>query len=376
MISRLEIQNFKSLKNFGLNFKKLTVLAGSNSVGKSSVIQSLLLTRITIEKLQQYNMLDHEFNKSKRTQIPLNGKYELNLGNTLEVLSRDVNSNIISINIFEKSKSIFINLIAEDNNEYTYDLELDYYDIRPDYEVFKNEFYYLNAERIGPRLSYDVEQLDFNNVGHKGEYTIQIIAQNKEESIENPDTLKFEGVYDLKLITQLRAWMDYIIPGFYLDLAELEGKLKKAYTTFSKSSPTNVGFGISYVLPIVVNGLLAKKGSVFIVENPEAHLHPKGQSNIGYFLGNLANSGIQVIVETHSEHVINGMRRASFKNKEFNHSDLVINFFHGLDDEKNSLVKEISLQESGDLESFPKDFFDQVQQDMLSIFKFQRDQNG
>lgn len=372
MIKNIEIFNFKSLKEFKINLKNLTVLAGSNSVGKSSVIQSILLSKLTIDKLQQYNMLDNNFNLDLGLKIPLNGKYNLNLGNTLEVLSRNVNSNLISFKIsVDNGSNAILHFVAADNEQDVYNLELSNYNISSDFTTLKNEFYYLNSERLGPRLSYDVEQLDYDYVGSQGEYTIQILAQRKETGIEDFKTRGFKNLQDSKLISQVRAWMDYIIPGFYLDIAELEGKLKKAYTSFSKSSPTNVGFGISYVLPVVVNGLIAKNNSLFIVENPEAHLHPKGQSNIGYFLGKLATSGLQIVIETHSEHVINGIRRANLESDDFNHNDVIINFFNGFDENKNSAVTEILLDKNGDLSSFPKDFFDQVQQDMLSIFKLQ-----
>jgi predicted ATPase len=330
-----------------------------------------------LEKLIQYNMLDKDFKSESNPQIPLNGKYLLNLGNTSEVLSRNASSSVITISLFDKQDGgeMVLPFVAEDTRQDFYNLEL-----RKDWRGFnfdnlKNEFYYLNAERLGPRLSYDVEQQEFENVGCQGEYSIQVLAQNKENKIVNFEARGYQGIADSKLISQVRAWMNYIIPGFYIDIAELEGKLKKAYTTYSNSSPTNVGFGISYVLPIVVSGLIAKEDSMFIVENPEAHLHPKGQSNIGYFLGQLANSGLQIIIETHSEHVINGIRRATLENKN-NTDDVLLNFFSGIDSDKNSTVKEIFISKSGDLTNFPKDFFDQVQQDMYSLFNMQKINNG
>ncbi len=286
MIDKVKVNNFKCFQNTVINFGKLTVLAGSNSVGKSSVIQSLLLSRITIEKLIQYSMLNNENKSNIKIQIPLNGKYLLELGNTQEVLSRDVDTNIITFTLSDISAGTEMTfpLKAEDNKTDYYYLELDdSWSEQGIFENLKGEFYYLNAERLGPRLTYDVDQQEFINVGCQGEYTIQVLAQNKENSIEEPESRKLADSTDPKLISQVRAWMNYIIPDFYIDEAELDGKLKKAFTTYSKSSPTNVGFGISYVLPIIVNGLLAKPHSVFIVENPEAHLHPKGQSNIGYF---------------------------------------------------------------------------------------------
>ena len=69
--------------------------------------------------------------------------------------------------------------------------------------------------------------------------------------------------------------------------------------------PTATGFGISYVIPIVVQALVAStmNNSVLIIENPEAHLHPYSQSQLGKFLTLVALNGVQIIVETHSEHI-------------------------------------------------------------------------
>lgn len=91
--------------------------------------------------------------------------------------------------------------------------------------------------------------------------------------------------------------------------------------------PTLTGFGISYILPIVTMGLwcTCEKNCVLIVENPEAHLHPSAQSNIGKFLELVSSGGVQVIIETHSEHVIDGVRlqAAVLKNTE----NVMIHFF-------------------------------------------------
>lgn len=70
----------------------------------------------------------------------------------------------------------------------------------------------------------------------------------------------------------------------------------------------NVGFGISYVLPIVLALVKAKKGELIILENPEAHLHPRGQRKMGELIARAAQGGVQVIVETHSDHILNGIR--------------------------------------------------------------------
>ena len=126
------------------------------------------------------------------------------------------------------------------------------------------------------------------------------------------------------------------------------------------------------MLPVITAGLLAREGEMFIVENPEAHLHPSGQSRIGQFLARVAASGVHVVIETHSEHVINGIRLASLK-KEINHGDVVINFFSKEEDEYQPNIDSIFLNAYADLEKWPKGFFDQQQQDIGEIFRLRKE---
>ena len=168
--------------------------------------------------------------------------------------------------------------------------------------------------------------------------------------------------------------MDYIIPGIEIrtdDVLELRVSkmtLRQPALDTDFLSPYNFGFGISYVLPIIVTGLIAERGSMILVENPEAHLHPKGQSHIGYFLAVMAGSGIQVIVETHSEHVLNGIRIAALKNKVAP-DDISINFFSLKKEGKNTrhMVEKINLDERMNLENWPEGFLDQEEEDLRTL---------
>ena len=92
-----------------------------------------------------------------------------------------------------------------------------------------------------------------------------------------------------------------------------------------------MGFGVTYSLPIILSGLIAKEKGLLIVENPEAHLHPAGQSRMGVFLAWLAGKGVQVLVETHSDHIINGIRRAIAEFKYLDNSSALVHWFGGLE---------------------------------------------
>jgi predicted ATPase len=175
------------------------------------------------------------------------------------------------------------------------------------------------------------------------------------------------------LLPLVNKWLDSICPNVLVTsvpVGNMNYQIK--LTGSSNKSPmlaTNIGFGISYALPIIVTGLIAKRNCLFIVENPEAHLHPKGQSNIGYFLGKVAEAGVKIIIETHSEHVVNGLRRAILESNSLKANDANIYFFNGFDSKQSSKVELIGIDEDGSLSKFPKDFFDQVNQDLSEIIK-------
>lgn len=130
-------------------------------------------------------------------------------------------------------------------------------------------------------------------------------------------------------------------------------------------SSYNVGFGYSYVLAIIVTALIAKKNDIVIIENPEAHLHPEAQTRLTLLLSKLGARGVQVFIETHSEHVINGFRLAALKD-EYNISNKDIRiFFFDHNFEKVDLI----IDKSGRIPNWPNRFFDQYQTELAEIIR-------
>ena len=72
---------------------------------------------------------------------------------------------------------------------------------------------------------------------------------------------------------------------------------------------TNVGFGLSYVLSVLL-ALLSPPGTLCLIENPESHLHPRGQTKLAELAARAAKAGVQVFAETHSDHFMDGVRIA------------------------------------------------------------------
>lgn len=365
------ISGFKCFSDKNFTLKNVTLLTGSNGTGKSSFIQALLLVRASIEKNSIDSHDENFINPSwKNIPVPLNGPFELNLGSIEDIFNEKSSKNGIKITIGEEEFNI--GLLENDQSDIvSISLEQNYQqEILPFWR--KKEFYYLNTERLGPRLGVNSVHTEFPNCSYKGENTGKVLAK-LGLSKKITGTRFFPNIKSANLEQQVNAWLNNICPGTSgvqakeQDPGRFQIVVSSSAAIKSVLAP-NIGFGISYALPIIVNGLIAEPDSIFIVENPEAHLHPKGQSNMGYFLGMVAASGIRLVIETHSEHIVNGIRRASLTTSSLLPENVGIYFFEEFID-GNESPKEILISESGELESFPKDFFDQVSQDMVELFK-------
>lgn len=394
MLSKLEIKNFKCFLETEIPFNKLTVLAGINGVGKSTIIQSLLLLRQVFDTLEtgyseiikKGDIKSRTFRQKKPLNVQLNNAYDLSLGSSRHVTCAYSDSSEFTIAPFvanlEKPVKFEFNASKDSPDQIAKILinssvVKSYFEMK-DYLSIANStgFYYLQAERIGPRFSYSISSENFLHTGHKGEYTPYAIYKADVQSLILDENKILPQVPKL-FLKQVEAWMNLIVPGVEFQSILKEevnavqlGIRKKASAT-GYLLPNNIGFGISYVLPIIVNGLLANKNTMFIVENPEAHLHPSGQSMIGFFLAKIASADVQVIVETHSEHVINGMRKAVLHDA-LEHNNVTVNFFEHKEGEQTPNVRSINLNKKADLDEWPKGFFDQQERDLAEIFRLKR----
>lgn len=374
----LKIDNFKCFGEIKIPLNHLTVMAGANANGKSTCIQALLLLRKTIE--ENSGLFDGYYITEKENldaDISLNEGYMLNLGNSSILGNRYIGKDDISIGIHYGSKEIFVNFLTENvkfdlfikaNKISSFNASL--------LPILKKEFYYLNAERIGPRVNLPIQHYHFPNAGFQGENVAQMIAETNYR-IEIEEKRRHPKSGSPRLEQQLNAWLDDLMPGVRVVANQSTNTLtsqiqvENYYTKGDPTLATNLGFGISYVIPILATGLIAATGSYMIVENPEAHLHPSAQSKIGRFLSMVADSGVNVVVETHSDHVINGIQIAAAKD-EIDSEFVTINFFS--QDEKliQPKIESINVSKKGELSHWPKGFFDQTQIDLAELFKIRK----
>jgi predicted ATPase len=166
------------------------------------------------------------------------------------------------------------------------------------------------------------------------------------------------------LKAQIAWWLSFLT-GYEIgpvveEVTPLQVKVSFSTPDLENISPFNTGAGTSYLLKLLVMCLCAKPDDVLLVENPEIHLHPGAQSRLGYLFAFLASKGIQLVVETHCEHLINRIRYEVYK-KKLRPDDCVVYY---KPDAQNPFIH-ININsrghytdELGEEINFPQGFFD------------------
>lgn len=360
MIQELSIFGFKRFAEAKFAMSPLTVLAGMNGSGKTSVVHSLLLIR--------------EANRRNDHVVELNGPYELDLGTF-----RDIQN-------WNAPESVRFDLTDHNGAVCTWEFcgnqTALYADVKSNNPVLPSAFslggrmfQYLSAERFGPRsilgsAALPSEQLE---VGSRGEYSAQLLYALDNYPVDVLRRCPGAGADDAALLKfETERWLSRIARPVQVDTEALAGTTVTALRFRSPGEdwvrPPNMGFGVTYALPVILAGLTAGKDGLLIVENPEAHLHPSGQSQMGHFLATIAAAGVQVLVETHSDHVLNGIRRAIGEHQILSASQATVHFF----DANGSAPQALAFTETGGIASWPRGFFDQFQLDVAALTRVRR----
>lgn len=373
MIQNIGLLNFKCFRRASVSLSNLTVLTGLNGMGKSSAIQALLIVAQSIA------------DDSNKGRLLTKGKY-IDLGTSSDILHDNAKTNSIGIRISgANSRATFkLRAKATQKNNYVYNnnfstLRLETFSdplCAPSSENGISKFQYLQAERSGPRKYLPVgdDQSESFEIGSQGEFVLHLLDIHGSSPLDSADPRVISGDGH-RLIDQTEAWLKLVSPGVSLQLKTLyEADLIQA--GFSFSSPgslnsrtyraTNVGFGISYVLPVIVALLATPTGGLIIIENPEAHLHPQGQTHLGELCARAAKAGIQVIVETHSDHFMDGVR-ISVKDKTLTPSQVKFHYFHRQGTETE--IKSPDIDEKGKLSEWPEGFNDQHRKNAVQLLK-------
>lgn len=358
MIREVSVKGFKRFETQSFSMKPLTVLAGRNGGGKTSVIHSLLLV--------------HHAMQRKDGIAELNGPFGIELGWFEDVLNHDTEiAFTISLKASDGAEATWT--FTEGDTELHASVSGPKLGIAPLDGSRSRNFQYFAADRDGPRLTQRASALpkEIMTVGCRGEFVAQVLEKLGRNLLDEARLLP--GVDAPPLVkAQTEQWLSKVSRPVEIDTATFAGtdivslSFRPPGGTWVR--PTNMGFGISYSLPIVLGALTAEQGGMLIVENPEAHLHPAGQSEMGIFLARMAAAGVQVLVETHSDHVLNGLRRAIGEIRILKADEAIVHFFG----DDGTTVQPLQFTPTGGISEWPCGFFDQYQLDIAKITKIRR----
>ena len=390
MITQLDLDFFKCFDHLRLPLAPLTLLSGFNASGKSSVLQALVLLHQT--------MREHEWS----TRLALNGA-ALRLGAMSDVVDEVSGRDSFRV-VLEYDASVYKWAFHGDRHDLSMEVHsvgLNGRGIEPpkdlryllppewtaakqpqkkndlDFALDENEkrsvrslvrhlrnLTYITAERIAPQEVYVLEDPHVvSTVGPQGEHAVSVLHWGRDELV--PKELVLRGPPPTRL-RQVEERMRTFFPGCRLDIQPIPrtnavtlGLRTSDATGFH--SPVHTGFGLTQTLPIVVAALSADQGDIILIENPEVHLHPAGQALMGQFMADIARAGIQVLVETHSDHVLNGVRRA-VKGSRLAADQVAIHFFRSRSTQLPQ-VQSPALDKDGNIDDWPEGFFDQFDRD-------------
>jgi predicted ATPase len=374
MLERILLENFKASRYVPARLAPLTVLAGLNSSGKSTLLQALGVLR------QSYDANGGTNGLSLSGQLVQLGKYG-------DLLTEGAESDVVSVTVVEDSKEYqWVCGGPIDANQVPFSKIP-----KPEANfVTTPHFQFLQADRIVPRTLYPqapqtAQATGF--LGPRGEYTIDFLYSAAKQTVPRERTFPRTGLGIREellskvaptdgLLDQVAGWLQQLSPGSRLfsdpvvgtDEVLLkyryEGRIREVSTNFYR--PTNVGFGLTYSLPIIVACLAATKGALVLMENPEAHLHPQGQSALGELVARCASDGVQIIVETHSDHLLNGVR-LSVKKKIIDKGSVALHFFSRSVETGEASVETPAIMDDGRLSNWPNGFFDQWDKDVEEL---------
>lgn len=368
MINKIRVLALKSIKDLNVECSNLNLLVGTNSSGKSTLLHALLLL----------------------AQRGLNGKY-ISIGDFREVRNYYMSNSPIRIEILEKGKRkpAWIEFDEDKENE-TYNIhtsleELTVADVMMDEEhedieqstliMEEDGFHYLSCHRMGANDIYAKNMLNESDFGIDGEYALAYLLQNESKAVSE-DLVVQDVDCTNSLLDQVNYWLNYIV-GTTLSIKDLKktNYLQVKYNNNPANMasealycrPVNVGSGISYLISVIISCLGAEEGSIVIIENPEIHLHPKAQSRLCEFLYFVSKSRRQLFVETHSDHIFNGLR-VGIATGKMKQEDITVNFL-AMNEQYETQCNPIIFKEYGKIigtndDMDINDLFDQFEIDL------------
>ena len=342
MIENLNIQGLKSIENINDVCSNFNILLGTNSAGKSTVLQSLLL-------LSQNIVEKHGING------PM-----VSLGEFREIKNFNVSSDSITIEVKNEQENISI-CLQEDELIPT-DSERTIGPLANSIDYQNNKVHYLSCNRIGSMDIYQKNLQQNDNIGINGEYAVDYLRKHGSYPIRENMCISKES---FTLNTQVNYWLRYIV-GANIKVENIIGtdvvKAEYSMVDGKYSRPKNVGSGISYLISIIVMCLGSYEEDIIIIENPEIHLHPLAQSKLCEFLYFIASQKRQLFVETHSDHIFNGVR-VGIATQKMDYKQISVSFFE-LNEKNCTVCHNVVFGKHGKIINQIKNLFDQFEIDL------------
>ena len=382
MLLEIELDHFKCFRALTLPLRPLTVLTGVNASGKSTVIQALMLLHQTVVDgsiLHPALILDGSvvsLGTLADVVDQVHGRSSFSIGLQSDVFAarwhfggegatrRDIAVMLQKGHLTTDDGRLLLGegdggLLSTAARTTPSGAAL---------ERMIEGLSYICAERSGPREVYPLNDPGrHRTVGTRGELAPGLLHWFGELPVS--EALRLSG--PPTLARQTEAWLDHFFSGAGYEVqpvhrANLVTLGLRTSPEEDYHRPQNVGFGLSHLFPILVAVLHARPGDVILVENPEVHLHPRAQAGIGNFLARAAAAGVQIIMETHSDHVLNGVRRA-VRDSLVESEQVAIHFFRPRGRVTEGGLPQVvspTILADGNIDHWPEGFFDQLEADL------------
>ena len=410
MITELRAVQFKSWQFTGvLQFAPLTAFLGANNSGKTSILQVLLMLKQTVEhpssewneplyfgddkslvNLGSFDDVVHAHRQDLNLEFSVSWKPS----KTGKIGRKLIDSISYSMAIEKNFKTSALTKLSYTNSREWVDWAIDgireehnfnisvhtrdraissdalnvvpyrcYGAINPDKipderlealltckDAFENLFArirYLGPRREDPRRNYKWEESHPNDVGHYGEKMISALLSSRvrqrstdEQIMKWLRRLELIHCYDLNSTSDTEQDYQFLV---------------QQYKDGPKVRLTDTGFGVSQVLPLLTLCYYADEGSILIIEQPEAHLHPKVQSElVDVLIDVVKNRNVQIILESHSEHLLHRLTRRIAEEK-VSENDMALIFCENKDGK--STAEKLKVDEYGNISNWPQNFF-------------------
>jgi predicted ATPase len=377
----LSLRDFKCHAALDLPLAPFTILTGLNSAGKSSVFHALALLGQSIR----------DGGRTSGNDLLLNGDL-VRLGTVGDVQNQSTDHHTFEVTLRDGTSEISWCFGGERRASKAAlkegvcrGLDGDQEAVFSDFSLGKDEdnsiVTFLRDMELLTILRRDPADLpspvesDFENrVGTQGEGAVPLIYLNDQMHVS--EHLRIENVPPT-LPRQVEAWMRHFFPGFAMEIQPVDSAMDvmvlRIRTDLSGEfhMPANVGYGPYYVLPVVAAALSRTPGQLLMIDSPEAHLHPSCQSEIARFLAKVAATGVQIMIETHNDHFINGARKA-VKEKDIAADFVLLHYFGAATPDGDAHTHStIKIDSEGTLDQWPKGFFDQYEIDLARLTEWE-----